>query len=76
MLFDILWKKIFDTLPSIIKKDVNRDSHIASSPISQSSFFEGSFSCKRGFSLLNFERGLKKTMGCLILKLYVVIILY
>ena len=23
------------------KKDVNRDSHIASSPISQSSFFEG-----------------------------------
>ena len=39
-------------------------------------FIKGSFSCKRGFSLLNFERGLKKTMGCLILKLYVVIILY
>ena len=39
-------------------------------------FLKGSFSCKRGFSLLNFERGLKKTMGCLILKLYVVIILY
>ena len=38
---------------------------------------KGSFSCKRDFSLLNFERGLKKkTMGCLILKLYVVIILY
>ena len=37
---------------------------------------KGSFSCKRGFSLLNFERGLKKTMGCLILKLYVVIIRY
>ena len=37
---------------------------------------KGSFSCKRGFSLLNFERGLKKTMGCLILKLHVVIILY
>ena len=37
---------------------------------------KGSFSCKRGFSLLNFERGLKKNMGCLILKLYVVIILY
>ena len=46
-----------------IKKDVNRDSHIASSPISQSSFFKGSFSCKRGFSLLNFERGLKKNYG-------------
>ena len=29
-----------------------------------------------GFSLLNFDRGLKKTMGYLILKLYVVIILY
>ena len=38
--------------------------------------FKESFSCKWGFSLLNFERGLKKTMGCLILKLYVVIILY
>ena len=25
------------------KKDVNRDSHIASSPISQSSFFKGVF---------------------------------
>ena len=37
---------------------------------------KGSFSCKRGLSLLNFERGLKKTMGCLILKLYVVVILY
>ena len=38
--------------------------------------FKRSFSCKRGFSLLNFERGLKKTMGYLILKLYIVIILY
>ena len=38
--------------------------------------FKGSFSCKRDFSLLNFECGLKKTMGCLIFKLYVVIILY
>ena len=25
--------------------------------------FKGSFSCKRGFSLLNFERGLKKNYG-------------
>ena len=25
--------------------------------------FKGSFSCKRGFSLLNFERGLKKNDG-------------
>ena len=24
---------------------------------------KGSFSCKRGFSLLNFERGLKKNYG-------------
>ena len=39
-------------------------------------WIKGSFSCKRGFSFLNFERGLKKTMGCLILKLYVIIILY
>ena len=25
--------------------------------------FKGNFSCKRGFSLLNFERGLKKNYG-------------
>ena len=37
---------------------------------------KGSFSCKRGFLLLNFERGLKKNYGLPILKLYVVIILY
>ena len=47
------------------------------SPISVLRQIKGSFSCKRRFSLLNFERGLKKkTMGCLILKLYIVIILY
>ena len=26
-------------------------------------YFKGSFSCKRDFSLLNFERGLKKNYG-------------
>ena len=31
------------------KKDVNRDSHIASSPISQSSFFKGESGLRRGF---------------------------
>ena len=31
----------FGILEKLEKKDVNRDSHIASSPISQSSFFKG-----------------------------------
>ena len=30
---------------------------------SYNSLFKGSLSCKQGFSLLNFERGLKKNYG-------------
>ena len=36
-----LFKVPFFNIKSCKKKDVNRDSHIASSPISQSSFFQG-----------------------------------
>ena len=57
-----LAQDILQTVPQPFDLDAIQKVSVLAYPKSRNPF-KGSFSCKRGFSLLNFERGLKKKYG-------------